>query len=107
MKTYRVTAVLCEGGQSNENSKCMLLCGLDKSFRIIRCVEWFGCIQHGYVIHPFVLQNGNSFFYGGENHVFEKTNVGERLIKPNEYFTVYSEGIEVIFKIISCDFYEN
>ena len=105
MKIYRVTAVLCEGGQLNKNSKYMLLCGVDEELRIVNGIEWFGYVKHGYVTYPFVLQeNGTQFFYGDET---ERTIIGERLIELNEYFTVHSENKEVTFKIISCHPHES
>jgi hypothetical protein len=81
MNLYGVIAVLHEGGNRDNNYKCALLCGMDESFNIIEG-EWFGYIKNIAEIHPFVLRNENSFFYGGEEHTSERTNIGDRLIQP-------------------------
>ncbi len=102
MKIYRVTAVWRENAQRNDNYKYVLLCGLDEKFRLVEG-EWFGYMKNAHVIHPFVLQNGTSCFYGGEEHSFENTDIGDRSIQPETFFDVNGETYE----IISCHIYEN
>lgn len=110
MNIVRVQAVFREGGHSHKNFKFFLLCGISTSHKIEEG-EWMGYIKNESVLCPFILKNGESCFYGGEEHSYEPTNIGLDSIEVGRLFTISSPPSEVVpweatYEITSCHAYQ-
>ena len=109
MNFVRVQAVLREGGHSHKNSKLVLLCAINVN-RQLEDGEWTGYIKNELVRWPFILENGKSCSYGGEEHYFEPTNLGLGPIEVGRFFTISSPPGEAnvwesTYEITSCHVY--
>ena len=110
MNIVRVMAVFREGGHSYKNLKVTLLCAINANNQI-EDGEWIGYIKNESVLYPFILKNGTSCFYGGEEHSFEPTNIGLGPIKVGRLFTISSSPSETkswesTYEIVSCHSYQ-
>jgi hypothetical protein len=109
MRICRVVAVYREGGHAHENYKCVFICGITDSLQM-ESGEWFGYCQNEKELSPFVLKDGTSCFYGGEEHYSEPTNIGTKSITPGSMFTISSppgseETWNATYEIVSCHSY--
>ena len=109
MNIVRVVAVFRDGGHSNKNYSLVLLCGINESHQI-EDGEWMGYIKNDDVFYPFILRDGKSFFYGYEEHSFERTNIGQGSIEMGRFFTIWSqpgenEAEESTYEVVSCHVY--
>jgi hypothetical protein len=110
MNIVRVQAVFREGGHSYKTLKFVLLCGLSENLHI-EDGEWMGYIKNESVFWPFILRNGQSCFYGGDEHSFEPTNIGLGLIEVGRLFTIFNPPGEAMpweatYEITSCHTYK-
>lgn len=110
MRIIRVVAIFRDGGHSHKNYKLILVCGVGHNQRIADG-EWMGYIQNESVYWPFILKNNESFFYGGEEHYTEPTNIGRSVIEKGQFFTIFSPPSESsswqsTYEIVSCHPYE-
>lgn len=111
MYIARIVAVFREGGHSHKNFRFVLVCGIDSNQRLTDG-EWMGYIQNQSILWPFILTNGDSCFYGGEDHYAEQTNVRQGEIQVGRFFTLSSQPGEATawqstYEIISCHTYES
>ncbi len=90
MTTVRIVAAEREGGRKNASYKIILVCQIDQARHIVPG-EWFGCVKNENITHPFVLQRSLSFYYGGEEHWQEPTNIGQRQIAQGSLFTLSND----------------
>lgn len=89
MKLVRVTAEYREGSHRHRDYRIVVLCGIDQAHRLAQG-EWFGYVRNEDIFYPFVLRRGTEFFYGGDEHWAEPTNIGEREIEVGEHFTLFN-----------------
>jgi hypothetical protein len=106
-----VQAVYREGGHSYNNYKFFLLCGINADLQI-EDGEWMGYFINETVHWPFILKNGKSCFYGGEEHSYEPTNIGSSSINVGRLFTISSSPSEITpweatYEITSCHVYRD
>lgn len=111
MHIVRIVAEFRDGGHSHENYKFVLVCGIDANQHLVEG-EWMGYIQNESILWPFILKNGNSCFYGGEEHYAEPTNVGHGEIQAGRFFTLSNPPGEAMpwqstYEIVSCHKYES
>lgn len=91
-KFVRVVAALREGGQTNEQCKFYLLCGIDSEKKILQG-QWMGYYKNGDVWYPFVFEtHREQLFFGWDEHYAEKTNICKRVMQAETMFTV--SGVE-------------
>lgn len=110
MNIVRVQAICREDGHTHKNFKFVLMCGIGAS-RQIEDGEWMGYVKNESVLWPFILKQGSSCFYGGEEHSFEPTNIGLGSIEVGRLFTIFSQPGEVepwesTYEIIRCYAYQ-
>jgi len=110
MNMVRVVAVFREGGHSQEKYRFVLVCGIDAA-RQLTDGEWMGYIQNESVFWPFILKNGDSCFFGGEEHYTEPTNIGRGAIEAGRFFTLSSppgasDTWQSTYEIVICHIYE-
>lgn len=98
MNIVRVMSLWMDGGVVQEQYKIVLLCGIDEQQRILDG-EWMGYVKNDGISHPFILKSQNKlFFYGGDEHDFQSTNIGEKFIRVGHYFSLFEDS-ESTYKI--------
>lgn len=90
MSVVRVVAAVREGGRKDSQYKVVLLCQIDGANRIVPG-EWMGYVKNESYFHPFVFQRSAVFYYGGEEHWAEPTNIGQRDISVGSFFTLSND----------------
>lgn len=110
MKLCKVVAINQDGGHSHRHDKFIVLCGISESGRLEKH-DWAGYCQDDKKLHPFVLKDGTSCFFGGDHPYSEVTNFGSTKIEPGSKFTVFSPPDaeaqwEATFEITSCQPYQ-
>ncbi|EKP0306423.1 hypothetical protein [Aeromonas sp. 102P] len=100
MKLCRIIARYKDDQGSTDASEAIVLqCGLDETGHIMTKREWMGYVRSGDVYWPLILRrDGSEFFYGGEEHSAEETNIFSKKIEENTYFTLHGY-VYVIVKI--------
>lgn len=105
MSVVRVVAACREGGRRDASYKVVLVCQIDDNKSVIPG-EWLGYVQNDKVKHPFIFEHGIRFFYGGEEHAYEPTNLGQKKIQVGSFFTLSNdpsdpETFEATYEITS------
>jgi hypothetical protein len=90
MGFVRVVAAEREGGRKDASYKVVVICPINDKHNVVPG-EWFGYVQNDKVKHPFVLERGVRFFYGGEEHAYEPTNFGQKQIEVGSFFTLSND----------------
>jgi hypothetical protein len=111
MRIVRVVAAFREGGHSHKNYRFVLVCGIDANQHLTDG-EWMAYIQNESIFWPFILKNGDSCFYGGEEHYAEPTNIGCSEVEVGRFFTLSSPPGEPkprqsTYEIVSCHPHES
>lgn len=105
MNLARITAEYKEGGHGYSDYRIVILCGINEDHRLAQG-EWFGYVRNEQIFYPFVLRNGKEFFYGGDKHWAEPTNIGQREMKVGTYFTLSNspdddKTFEAVYTVIN------
>ncbi|MDP2762023.1 MAG: hypothetical protein Q8O64_16780 [Sideroxyarcus sp.] len=108
MNMVRVTAIGRKGGVPNSQDKVVLLCGIQTDGSI-EPGEWMGYhVGENGFRSPFIIGTKTVYYGFAEESYTETTNIGERKLKIDEYFSFFRpspDQQEFLFQILSCHEY--
>jgi hypothetical protein len=90
MNIVRVVAAWREGGRREASYKVVVICQIDDKKNVVPG-EWFGYVQNDKIRHPFILERGVRFYYGGDEHAYEPTNFGQKQVEVGSFFTLSND----------------
>lgn len=110
MGFVRVVAAERVDGHREASYKVVVICQIDDKHNVV-LGEWFGYVQNDKIKHPFVLERGVRFFYGGEEHAYEPTNFGQKQVEVGSFFTLSNdprdpEAFEATYEIMSVNVFD-
>ena len=108
MDMVRVTAIGRKDGVPNSQDKVVLVCGIQPD-GAIEPGEWMGYhVDESGFKSPFILGTKTVYYGLAEESYTETTNIGEKKLKVNEYFSFFRQSPdpqEFLFQILSCHEY--